>query len=288
MFRKPFYLGLTLLALATLACRISVDLPINEIKTGPTQMQDINVPLLKETGAVADVELAFGAGRLNISPGAVDQLITGTATYNVPEFEPQITIEGTRVRIAQDQSRFEGIPNFGDNVRNTWDLEFSDAPMNLRVAAGAYQGRVELGGLSLSNLRVSDGAAESQVSFSTPNQVQMDTLRYETGASKITLTGLANANFGEMIFKGGAGDYRLDFSGDLQRNATVNVQSGLSNVVISVPEGTAARLSIQGGLANVDMRGSWEKSGDTYRLSGEGPMITFTVDMGAGNLELNN
>jgi hypothetical protein len=288
MFRKPLYLGLILLALATLACRITVDLPINEIKTGPTQTQDISVPLLKETGAVADVELAFGAGRLNISPGAEGQLITGTATYNVAEFKPKITIEGTSVRIAQDKSRFEGIPNFGDSVKNTWDLEFSDAPMNLRVAAGAYQGRIELGGLSLHNLRVSDGAAESQLSFSKPNQVEMDTLRYETGASKITLTGLANANFGDMIFKGGAGDYRLEFSGDLQRNATVNVQSGLSNMVISVPEGTAARLSIQGGLANVDMRGSWEKSGDTYLLAGEGPMINFTVEMGAGNLELNN
>ncbi|HZD55528.1 MAG TPA: toast rack family protein [Anaerolineales bacterium] len=288
MYRKPLYLALILLALATLACRITVDLPFNQIKTGPTQTMDINIPLLKETGAVADVELAFGAGRLNISPGAIDQLITGTATYNVPEFKPQITTEGTSVRISQDESRFEGIPTFGDDVKNTWDLELGDAPMNLRVAAGAYQGRIELGGLSLENLRVSDGAAESQVSFSEPNQVQMDTLRYETGASKITLTGLANANFGDMIFKGGAGDYRLDFSGDLQRDATVNVQSGLSNVVISVPEGTAARLTIQGGLANVDRRGSWEKSADTYLLSGEGPMITFTVDMGAGNLELNN
>jgi hypothetical protein len=288
MFRKPLFLALILLALTTLACRITVDLPINEIRTGPTQTEDISIPLLKEADAVADVELAFGAGRLNISPDAVGQLISGTATYNVAELKPKITTEGTSVRISQDESRFEGIPNFGDSLKNTWDLEFSDAPMNLRIAAGAYQGRIELGGLSLYNLRVSDGAAESQVSFSKPNQVEMETLRYETGASKITLTGLANANFGEMIFKGGAGDYRLEFSGGLQRNTTVNVQSGLSNVVISIPEGTAARLSIQGGLANVDMRGSWEKSGDNYLLSGVGPMITLTVDMGAGNLELNN
>ena len=46
----------------------------------------------------------------------------------------------------------------------------------------------------------------------------MSILRYETGASTVKLNGLANANFGTLIFSGGAGDYTLDFSGDLQRS----------------------------------------------------------------------
>ena len=35
----------------------------------------------------------------------------------------------------------------------------------------------------------------------------MALFRYETGASKVKLTGLANANFGTMDFNSGAGDY---------------------------------------------------------------------------------
>lgn len=288
MVRKQFLFVPLVLALTVLACSINVDLPRVNVETGPTRTDDINV-VSPPGSAVADLELNFGAGRLDISPGAADALVSGTATYNVSEFKPEVSIEGNQILITQEATRFEGIPSFGDNVENRWDLELSDAPMNLRIAAGAYQGRYEFGGLSLQNLHISDGAADAEVSFSQPNLIEMETLRYETGASSVTLTGLANANFGEMIFRGGAGDYRLEFGGDLQREASIEIESGLSNLVITVPSGTAAQLSVNGGLTNVDLGGDWGTSGtDQYTLPGEGPTLSFTVDMGAGNLELRN
>jgi hypothetical protein len=288
MFPKQFFIALGVLALASLACSITFNAPEVNFNTGPTVTDEINVPLLS-TSAVANVEVNFGAGNLNISPGAENALISGTATYNVKEFKPTIDVQGDNIRIAQEGSNFEGIPKLGNDIQNTWDLNFNAAPMDLRIAAGAYRGRFELGGLAIENLRVSDGAAETQLSFSQPNQTQMQTLRYETGASKVTLIGLANANFQDMTFRGGAGDYRLEFSGDLQRDATVNVQAGLSNVVIVVPEGTNVNLSVKGGLTNVDARDSWRGAGqDNYTLSGSGPQLTINVDLGAGNLELRN
>lgn len=288
MVPKPILVIPLVLALAVLACSINVDLPRVNVETGPTVSEDINVSLLPAS-TVADLEINFGAGRLDISPGAADALVSGTATYNVSEFKPEVSVEDNKILITQEATRFEGIPSFGDNVENRWELELSDAPMNLRIAAGAYQGRYELGGLSLQNLHISDGAADAEVSFSQPNLVDMETLRYETGASSVTLTGLANANFEEMIFRGGAGDYRLEFNGDLQREAAIEIESGLSNLVITVPSGTAAQLSVTGGLTNVDVGGDWRTSGsDQYILTGEGPALTFTVDLGAGNLELRN
>ena len=276
------------LALATLACSITVDLPTFNVETGPTVTDDIDVPL-PLAGAVADVELVFGAGRLDISPGAQGALVAGTATYNVEELKPEVQVEGSQVRIAQDENRLRGLRNIGADVQNRWELQIGDAPLDLRIMAGAYQGRIELGGLSLQNLHVSDGAADVRLSFSQPNQVEMETMRYETGASTVTLTGLANANFADMIFRGGAGDYRLEFSGNLERDATVSIQAGLSNLVIVVPEGTAARLSVDSGFSNVDPSGSWRASGqDAYTLSGDGPELNINVDIGAGNLELRN
>ncbi|MBN1668909.1 MAG: hypothetical protein JW862_17590, partial [Anaerolineales bacterium] len=100
------------------------------------------------------------------------------------------------------------------------------------------------------------------------------------------LSGLGNANFRSMTFRSGAGDYTLDFSGKLQNDAVVAVESGISRVVIIVPEGVSAKLIFTGGLANVSISGSWEKSGDEYELTGSGPRLLITVDMGAGNLEL--
>ncbi len=288
MFRKPILIAPAILALATLACSISFDLPTVDFETGPTVTDDINIPLLS-TSAVADVEIVFGAGMLSISPGAEGVLISGTATYNVEEFKPEVTVEGNKIRIAQEATRFENFPRISDEIENRWDLEFSDALMNIRIAAGAYQGRYEFGGLSVQNLHVSDGAADSRMSFSQPNQVEMETLRYETGASTVTLVNLANANFREMIFKGGAGDYRLEFTGNLQRDATINIQAGLSNLVIVVPDDTGAWASVDGGLTNISSYGDWTRSGvDDYVLEGKGPSLTINVDVGAGNLELRN
>ncbi len=158
--------------------------------------------------------------------------------------------------------------------------------MELDIAAGGYQGEFNLGGIPLRKLHIAEGAAKTDVSFSEPNPVEMDTLRYDTGASQATLTGLANANFREMDFRSGAGDYRLDFSGELQRDADVSIKSGLSSIVIIVPEGTPATVRFEGGLVNVDRSGSWRISGGLYTLPGDGPELTITVEMGAGNLEL--
>jgi len=116
----------------------------------------------------------------------------------------------------------------------------------------------------------------------------MDSFRYETGASKVRLIGLANANFASMSFQSGAGNYYLDFSGDLQQDATVRIRSGLSNVDIVVPEGTSARVSITGGLSNVLVHGTWRQEGDDYVQEGQGPTLTIRVEMGAGNLILSN
>jgi hypothetical protein len=160
--------------------------------------------------------------------------------------------------------------------------------MDLNINAGAYKGVLDLGGLAIQNLRISDGAADVSLDFSSPNQADMEELRYNTGASQVKLTGLANANFAEMVFKGGAGSYSLDFSGELVRDATVTIDSGFSSVTLIVPEGVDARVIVDSGLANVDIGGNWEKSGNEYTLEGEGPRLTINVNIGAGSLELRN
>ncbi len=288
MIRKSLLIAILALALVNLACGVTIDLPITEVKTGPTVTEDINVALLEDPEEIADVTLAFGAGSLELSPGAEEGLIEGTATYNVPDFKPEITIYDERVRIEQGDLNIRGIPDFDSNLENSWDLQFGSAPMELTVNAGAYAGEFELGGLALHNLQISDGAADVEVSFSEPNLVEMNRLEYNTGASDVTLTGLANANFENMLFRSGAGSYRLEFDGDLKRDASVKIESGVSSMIIIVPEGVNAELTFEGSLSNVSARGEWEKSGGVYVLEGEGPTIEISVVMGAGSLELRS
>jgi hypothetical protein len=284
MNKNPFILSLIALALASLACGVTINVPVDRIVTGPLQTDAIHVA--EPDAEVADVTVSFGAGELKIEPGAEDELITGTATYNVSDFKPEIEIDGSKIVLQSGNLKLEGIPRINDDIRNEWELKFSEMPIDLTLNAGAYQGDLELGGLALRSLKVNDGAADVDLRFSEPNKTEMSSLRYSTGFSNNRLTGLANANFSTMIFQSGAGDYTLDFSGKLVRDAAVTIETGISQVTIIVPKGTSALVDYRGGVSNVDSSGSWTRSGNKYVLDGSGPLLTITVDIAGGNLIL--
>ena len=193
--------------------------------------------------------------------------------------------DGANVEIKQDDLLRLVEPS---GVKSIWDFKLGSSPMDLSINAGAYQGDFELGGLSLTGLTVKDGAASVDLSFSKPNPVAMTVLRYETGASQVELKGLSNANFSTMLMSSGAGDYTLDFSGDLRRDATITITTGLSNIELVVPRGIAATLTADTELTNVNVGSSWTKDGNRYSQTGTGPMLTFIIKGGAGNLTLSD
>lgn len=285
MFPTKVLAAIAVVGFAMLACTFTFDRQLQGVTLVSPKTTEIEVSA-PESDQVTKVNLEFGAGELNIDPESEDLLVSGTATFNVEEFEPVVTVTESRVKISQQADSLNIIPTLGDDVENRWDLSLGGYPMELEIAAGGYRGVFELGGIPLHELRIAEGAAKTDLSFSELNPVEMELLRYDTGASQASLTGLAYANFREMDFRSGAGDYRLDFSGELQQDADVSIKSGLSNLVIIVPEGTPATVHFDAGLANIDRSGSWSLSGGVYSLPGEGPELTITVEMGAGNLEL--
>jgi hypothetical protein len=230
------------------------------------------------------LELSFGAGKLTLSPGAKD-LVNGTATYNIPELKPQITTKDSELRIEQGDFKLDNVTAL-NTVKNEWDLQLGDAPMDLSIGAGAYDAHMDLGGLSLTSLTVKDGAADVKLSFSSPNPTEMSLFRYETGASDVRLENLANANFEAMNFQSGAGDYTLDFNGELKRSATVMVNTGLSNMILVIPDDVNAVVTVDSGISNISAGSNWEQNGNIYTQEGSGPKLTITVQISAGNLTL--
>jgi len=273
--------AILVLAVTSMACGFSVDLP-GQNRVGPE---------VKETIAVADpksdetrVSLAFGAGDLKVSPGAKN-LVDGTVLYNVEALKPDIIEDGAEIRIKQGD--FNSLPPF-EGMKNKWDLQLGAAPMDLVIEAGAYKGALELGGLSLNNLTVNDGAAEVELSFTTPNLVDMSQFNYTTGASDVKMEGLANANFKTFVFNCGAGDFTLDFSGKLQRDATVSIDSGLSDLTLIIPQGVNAVITIDSALADIDFGDGWSQSGKVHTQQGDGPTLTIVINIGAGNVVVRN
>jgi predicted membrane protein len=116
----------------------------------------------------------------------------------------------------------------------------------------------------------------------------MSVLRYQTGASDIKLTGLANANFSTLTFSGGAGNFTLDFSGELQRDGVVTVESGLGNLSLIIPEDVDAVVTVESTAVNINHGSGWSQNGQKYTQSGSGPTLTIVVKMAAGNLVITH
>lgn len=266
-------------ALAGFACGGDITLP--DVPTaGPEIVDQIRVPA--PAAGAARLTISFGAGELKLAPGA-SNLVDGTATYNLEELKPEIVADGVNIEIKQGGLLKLVEPR---GLKSVWDFKLGSSPMDLSINAGAYEGDFELGGLPLTGLTVKDGAAAVDLSFAEPNPSAMTVFRYETGASKVTMTGLANANFSTMIVNSGAGEYKLDFSGDLQRDATITISTGLSGLTLVIPEGVAANVTAETGFSNIKAGPSWSQDGNRYSQTGTGPVLTFVVKAGAGTLTL--
>jgi hypothetical protein len=282
MFRKMLPI-LLILTLVLTACSFHISLPFTQ-PAGPVTTDEINVPLPTDATQTVDLSLAFGAGTLKLHPGS-GALVSGTATYNVSDFKPTVTVNASTVRIQQGNWRLTGIPNIS-NIKNEWDLALGNVPLALTIDAGAYHAEYELGGLALTNLTISDGAADAKLNFASPNLTGMSLLSYSTGASNVSLTGLGNANFASLEFNCGAGNYTLDFSGQFQRDGSVHIGTGVSNLTLVISSGIPVQITVDGGLSNVTHDSGWTKNGNVYSQTGTGPQLTIVVKIGAGNLTI--
>lgn len=279
--KKTLIFALLALSLAALACSFQGNLPA--IKTpGPDVTEPVSV---KVPDADVNLTISFGAGQLTLAPGA-QNLVDGTAKYNIPDFKPQIESLGGNITIKQGDYQLNGFPAVSD-IKNEWDLQLGSVPMNLTINAGAYEGAFDLGGLALTNLAINDGAAEVVANFSAPNPQKLAVFSYKTGASNVTLNKLGNANFASLVFESGAGNYKLDFNGAFQRDGSVNIRSGMSNLTLVIPANVNATVKVSSGLSNVQFPQSWSQNGDTYTQKGEGPALTIIIEMGAGNVQIS-
>ena len=278
--KKKYLVILIILVITSLACSFNVNLP--RVTTADEKIFEI-IEAIPEDRESSELEIGMGAGRLNITGGS-DIWVSGDVKYNVSLWNPKISHTAYGMKITQETKKQLAIPD--NKVINDWNIAIGDHPTDLEINAGAYQGNLDLTGIPITKLRISDGASQANIRFDSLNPVIMISFHYSTGASQIDIKGLSNANFEKMVFEGGPGSYTLDFSGDLQRDTDIEINYGLGDVKIIIPKGVPAYVKVDGGLNNVELRGTWNVSGNEYTVTGTGPQLYFEVKMGIGNLQL--
>jgi hypothetical protein len=237
------------------------------------------------------LRIALGACRFEARPGEVQGWVVGTCHDPTGKRAPKIIRADERsVTITEAELSFERIPAaFGGVPR--YELEFGKGrPFALTIETGASEFDLDLGGVPLKALKVSQGPGRFNLNFSAPNSESMSLLDVSSGAAGMELENLTNANFSRMRLSGGAASYELDFGGKLSQDAEVVIETGLSGVEIAVPGSTAAKIVAETTLGSVDVGDGFTKKEGAFwteaGMAGKEPLLTIRAGVRLGALQI--
>lgn len=219
-----------------------------------------------------DLRVEFAAGRLRLAPAAEDVLYRIRLTYDNERFEPVHTFDarsaraevGVRGRKQVDWERREGYPGQALEV-----YVGSGVPVSLDLVVGAGKAEVDLGGLNLTRVTVAAGATETTVRWAAPNTTECSELVFKVGAAKFAAEGLGNAGCRRIDVMGGAGEIVLDFSGEWERDAAVDLRVALASLDLRFPRNVGIAIESRRLLAALEQPGFANRDGVLYSKNWE-------------------
>lgn len=174
-----------------------------------------------------------------------------------------------------------------------WSLELTSAlPVYFQAEFGACKGRLDLTDIRLKDCQLTLGASTMNVSFDSPNRERIRRLKIDAGLSKLKMYGLQNANFDDLVFDGGVGTYMLNFEGIAHQRSSVDINIGLGQLVMEIPEASNVRLNIDKSFMttlSVDRDLFNLSNGDTYQTKNPAkglPEMGIDIKAGIGKISV--
>ncbi|MBV9773290.1 MAG: hypothetical protein JO040_05035 [Gemmatimonadetes bacterium] len=237
-----------------------------------------------------NVQVEYGAGRLTVAPASQPLLYQFQMRYDEDRVAPVTTYDrrtGT-LRLATQQNDRRGSRKVSDEARATVNLT-RDVPLALDVKFGAGEANLDLGGLSLRNVRLATGASDTRVSFSTPNRIPAEGVRMEAGAASFSATGLGNTRAERFEFEGGVGEATLDFSGAWDRSASASVKMGIGSLTLRFPRSVGVKVVKDSFLTSFDGSGMVKRGNAYYSRNWDSApnRLTVTVEAALGSIDID-
>lgn len=196
---------------------------------------------------IADVEIDFGVGRVNLNalPADSDELIAGT--IQIPEeirVEQSFNMDGDVARYRlQTEGSVRSAPFFGDSgSRWRWDMQINpDIPLSLSVDTGVGETTLDLRQLTLETLNVDTGVGETTVFLPGRGQISAS---ISGGVGELTVELPAGVPARIQIDTGLGG---ADVEGDFEQEGNVYTSPNYEDA----PDRIDLRLSAGVGQVNV-------------------------------------
>lgn len=228
-------------------------------------MRDFSAARQRHGATRLILRLDFGAGAVDLRPGRADDLYRYDVRYDSDRFSPLVDFDASASTVSLGLRNIGGA---GIRVSNRQQLQQAasvqvspDVALGLEASLGAVEGDIELGGLRLTDLRLSTGASRTTVSFSRPNRVRCTSALFLARATELSVEKLGNSRCGRVVLKGTMGAVSLDLAGAWQEGDSLEVGLTVGELTLKVPRTVGLRVTADRFLASIPQEG-WTRSGN--------------------------
>lgn len=241
------------------------------------------------------VKMDIGAGIIDLGRNRTGDILNAEVEYDPKKFEVNIDYQRSKdegkLYLESKSKKGKGIDL--DTEDNYWYLEFSDRiPISFEIDVGTCEADFDFTGLKIDKLDLDLGASSVEVEFRKPNLERISKIDIDVGVSELTISGLGNANFDKLYFDGGVGDFTLDFSGEFEHRAYVDIDIGLGSLTILVPKDAGVQIKSESSFLSsfsIDKHDFDEVEDDLFESDNFGEKdkeLIFDIEVSLGSVEV--
>ncbi len=238
MYKRFVWLSMLAIGVVFISACIGVT------QTGELQRESKTIAL--DGAETVDVNVRMGAGKLTLAGGA-DGLVDAEFVYNVAEWQPMIdyVVSGERGELWIEQPEVKSLGL--ESYRYEWDLRLNnDVTLDLDVALGAGESKIDVSTLSLTRLDLKMGAGGVNLDLTGAREQDVDvTVRGGVGEATILLPSdigvkaEVRGGLGELNVSGLTKDgdvYVNDAYGESDVTITLDVEGGVGGITLQVAD----------------------------------------------------
>jgi hypothetical protein len=161
-------------------------------------------------------------------------------------------------------------------------------PTDMVLNLGVGRSRLDLSGMTLTNLSVNSMFSDVTITYTAPNKVEMKQMDIHAARAKVSVKNIEFARAELVSIRNDMGDTRVIIGSDYQSHGTIFIQSAMGGCTLVIDEAQPAKIILKSGIfTNKDISGAFSEIGDNIYaneafLKGHDQFFTIicNVDMG--------
>ena len=205
-------------------------------------------PGASRSPALIRLNITFSEGEFEILPGPPGSDITVEGSYATNYYElleERREVEnGMEISLSLEPTAglftrmIAGLNHYDNNHPNDLTVRIPpDIPIDLHVQLDEGQSRVELGGLTLTDLDVDLSKGDFRLSFNEPLAAPLPRMAVSMQMGDGRASGLGNARAGEISLDTGMGGFRVALNGDWPAgsHSKVTIDHSMGDLTLTIP-----------------------------------------------------